>query len=467
MGWLSYANYNAIPAGIEFLSAYGRQTQVDHVTPDTGDPYDRVRERAQASWRWRGLDAATAQMLVGVYSAGDQRQATKPNAGSYLYTEAAPVLGASAISVYNISPNTADLKIKQGWKLQLWGDPTIYTVSADADTPDDTNALNTKIISHNRVAGVAFDRGNSKIYYMQHPASAPGTVNIYRCNLAGGADTLIYNYTETAVNPHIDVASTNDKVFFNNDGVVEYISLDGLTGPATAYTAGGTIACVRADDTNDYLYIADAAILKRTDMTGGSAATIATSTGLIRAIMPDENTAGVYWVEIVGGEYFLWRTDSAAGAPIKIKELESPFWVDYDAESGMMFTNGSGDNTLWRARPDGTSSQEIINGLDPAGTDVWDMRAWVKRNTVVNCGTYDATANAGLFTSNIFTEAVSISVAPVLTAAAVALGIGAQVYFFITESADGTRANDANGWHVQLRAQYLTRWVNGPVLDQG
>jgi len=473
MSWLSFANYAAITSGVEHRTALGKQTVSEKFTPTTGDPYTRFKKRVRASWRWRGIDEATAAMLVMLYDASEVVLATQPYAGSYLYTSAAPVVAASSFSLYNISPNTHNLQIKAGWKLMFEGDQTIYTVSAAADVPDEMPLKNSRVITTARCLNVAIDKTNSKIYYTYDPASFPGTVNLHYCDMDGANDASVTSWTQTTGGAlaGLDVSPSNSYVFYNDDHVVTREALTG--GSATSiYTASDLVQFIRADDTNDYLYVADntaaltSGVLKRMAMDGTSVSTIYTSDeGVIFSIMPDEDSGGVYWVEKIGSDYYLWRTDGPAGAPIKIKTLDYPNWCDFNSDSGMMFMVDS--NALWRANPDESSAQEIVSDLSPANEAAYAMRAWVSGNYVVQAGDYDASANAGIFVSEIFTEAITLSVTPNITTATAALGMGAPVYFFIPESADGTRANDAHGWHVSLRSSFETAWIDGPPIDQG
>lgn len=462
--WLDFDTYAALIAAhpeCEMLTAYGSNAIS---RPVQGQTYRQLRERVTAAWKITGLAEDTTRMLVNLLGAVYQQNAAFPDVGAFLVLSGNPAEDDTTISIVNLRPSADGThELKTGWKFQIFGDDTIYTVDADATLPtqtvDETDEQIKAPPSLYLTYGVDYDPAADKVFYANYKPST-SDYDLRKCDSDGSNDASVITHASTFTPGHfVALDPDNSHVYYTwrdsggSYATIRRVNYDG-TGDTLIYTsayASATGLLIDAD--NGYLYIWNQATsVTRTTLAGASATTM--YTGAVRSVGVKPGAA-LYVQKSTGNEMI---AISEAGTQTDLADLDTPLeFICHDESDGGFFGVETSDNNLLKYN---SAGEELYERVDFLGANPESIIISQALGKFVYGGGTQGTRKIGTFTT-----AVTVTITPALSDSA-AIANGAEIYFFMTESCQGNRANEAHGWTVNLRGKYETRWVHGPTTEE-
>ena len=463
MSWLDYAAYGNIPANNEHLTNYGSSSIS---RPVQGQTYRQIRERVTAAWRIRGLTEDTARMLVDTFGSSFQQNAAYPDVGAYLVATGNPTVADSTLDIANFraSPDAA-YKIKRGWKLQIRGDDTIYTVTADAALPTDSVAASDSQIkappSLYATYGADYDPSADLIFYAAY-RSGTQAYDLRKCDGDGSNDASVVTQASTSSTGHyVAVDPDNSHAYYawkataGSYATIRRVNYAG-TGDTEIYVSGYSSAGgLHIDTSAGYLYIWNGATgVTRCDLDGSNPTTM--------------YTGNLYTMAAIQGNGILVQASSSKtvyhiDASAIVTELFTAS-ISFDkmaydtTDGGILATDGASADDLYKYTWSGEELYQRIAVLYGSVSHFALVLA-PSLNAIIYTHSSGGVRSIGLFTA-----ATTVSITPNL---AVTSDNGAEVYFFLTQSCQAQRSGEAAGpYTFTVRAQYDTRWLNGPNTEE-
>jgi len=121
-----------------------------------------IRSLVNSSWRWQGLDYETMLWLTMTYQGSTIAKVTAAATGRSVILDTTPTLAASTMILDGFASYTEDLQ--EGWRFMIWGDPTIYQLTADATA--DSSAYTVSITPAVTAAAVALGAGSAVYFFL-------------------------------------------------------------------------------------------------------------------------------------------------------------------------------------------------------------------------------------------------------------------------------------------------------------
>lgn len=404
-----------------------------------------ARERVRAEWARTGVSEATAQWHAQTYRGSIVASRIATGGAGYLLTNGAPIVGASYVLVDGFSPSILTAGVSQpilaGWHFVIWGDPTIYRVTADAQTG--------------------------------------GFIEVGATSNSGGFNTL-------------DLVSATKKFYYadRTDKTIRRCNLDG-TSDELIYTGAATINGIAVDGAGGKVYFAENTKIRSCGLDGSSAADVISYPVAVLGLAIDVAGAKLYHIIDTVGIY-VCDTDGTDEALVLAETGTDDFWdIAIDVAGNKMYWSDYGDGTIERATLAGASQTSILTGLGTSwgyldidvsgGFIYWETsgaggnicRVPIAGGTAVKIqavpsptGITIDTVNHDMFYSKAAAKAVKVdlpgylnahlNVSPVVSAAAAALGDNARVHFFIPQDTGGAFYSHPKGYSISLTEEFTT-----------
>jgi len=402
----------------------------------------QIRDQVTTSYRWGGVDEATALWHSMYYHGSDIAVVTASLNTIFLEVANNPSEGDTDIilSFFGVAGGV----LKKGWRFQLQNDPTIYSVASSTTITPDIDAI---LAQSDGAHSIDVDVAGGKIYYTSSGA------DLRSCNLDG---TGPINLIQSLANPvGIALDIPNGKMYWcdYSDSKIYNANLDG-TGKTLIWTGSGQQRAFDIVVVGSLLYFSspDSNELLSITTSGTNLTTINSSLSSPINLSVDSTNGYIYFTESGGN---IRRCDIDGLNLITVNTATSPWAIDIDVADGQTYFSTTTPDVK-RAAIDGSdTARDVLDGV------IGDVKDLVLRDgsLYIITDTWIWVIDKNGYLSARF------DVDPPIKANAELLGYQTNAFFFIPQNNNSARfSGDGALYAITMEEEYFTPWrtVNQP-----